>query len=105
MPITQPLPLLGGLSPRQFMERHWQRKPLLVRAAVADLEPLLSRAELFDLAARDEVAPRLAAAVQARLDAAGARRGPARRRRPCADVAVPFRCRRPPRRPDDQLGE
>ena len=29
------LPLLGGLSPRQFMRRHWQRRPLLIRAAIA----------------------------------------------------------------------
>ena len=57
--ITQPLALLGGLSPRQFMQRHWQKKPLLVRGAVPGLDPLLSRAELFELAARDEVESRL----------------------------------------------
>jgi len=34
MNITQALPLLGGLSPARFMKRHWQKKPLLVRAAV-----------------------------------------------------------------------
>ena len=56
---TQPLALLGGLSPRQFMERHWQRKPLLVRGAIAQMKPLLGRAELFELAARDEVESRL----------------------------------------------
>ena len=56
---TQPLALLGGLSPRQFMDRHWQRKPLLVRGAIGDMKPLLSRAALFDLAARDEVESRL----------------------------------------------
>jgi hypothetical protein len=33
MNTTQPLPLPGGLSPRQFMSRHWQKKPLLVRGA------------------------------------------------------------------------
>jgi 50S ribosomal protein L16 3-hydroxylase len=59
LPTTQPLALLGGLSPRQFMERHWQRKPLLVRGAVPGIEPLLGRADLFELAARDEVESRL----------------------------------------------
>src|SRR6187431_3373074 len=41
------------------MERHWQRKPLLVRGAIPDMKPLLSRAALFDMAARDEVESRL----------------------------------------------
>jgi 50S ribosomal protein L16 3-hydroxylase len=59
MDITTPLPLLGGLTPRQFMNRHWQKKPLLVRGAVPHLQPLLGRGELFALAARDEVESRL----------------------------------------------
>ena len=45
MDITQALPLLGGLSPRQFMKRHWQKRPLLVRGAVPGFRPLLSRTE------------------------------------------------------------
>jgi len=61
MNITQALPLLGGLSPVRFMKRHWQKKPLLVRAAVPGFAPLLSKAELFDLAARDEVESRVVA--------------------------------------------
>jgi 50S ribosomal protein L16 3-hydroxylase len=61
MDVTQPLPLLGGLSPRQFMSRYWQKKPLLVRGAVPRFVPLLSRGELFALAARDEVESRLVA--------------------------------------------
>jgi 50S ribosomal protein L16 3-hydroxylase len=59
MDITQPLPLLGGLTPAQFMKRHWQKKPLLVRNAVPDFQPLLAPTELFALAARDEVESRL----------------------------------------------
>lgn len=35
LPLSQRTPLawLGGLSPSQFMRRHWQKKPLLVRNA------------------------------------------------------------------------
>ena len=55
----QPLALLGGLSPQRFMQRHWQKKPLLMRAAVAAARPLLDRAQLFELAAREEVESRL----------------------------------------------
>jgi 50S ribosomal protein L16 3-hydroxylase len=64
MDITQPLALLGGLSPQTFMKRHWQKKPLLIRQAVPALsacgaKPLLDRAALFDLAASDAVESRL----------------------------------------------
>jgi len=59
MDVQLPLSLLGGLSPQQFMKRHWQRKPLLVRGAVPDMRPLLERSELFDLAGREEVESRL----------------------------------------------
>jgi len=59
MEMTQPLPLLGGLSAAQFMRRYWQKKPLLVRQAVPGLVPPIARAALFDLAARDEVESRL----------------------------------------------
>ena len=41
------------------MRRHWQKKPLLVRGAIAGFKPLLSRAELFRLAAIEGVESRL----------------------------------------------
>jgi 50S ribosomal protein L16 3-hydroxylase len=66
MDITQALPLLGGLSPQQFMKRHWQKKPLVVRGAMPGFQPLLSRRELFTLAGRDEVESRLVARQQGR---------------------------------------
>ncbi len=59
MNVFQSLPLLGGLSPAQFMQRHWQKKPLLVRQALAGARPLLSPAELFALAGQDDVQSRL----------------------------------------------
>jgi 50S ribosomal protein L16 3-hydroxylase len=61
MQIELATPLLGGLSPAQFMRRHWQRKPLLVRGAIADVVPPIGRAALFELARRDEVESRLVA--------------------------------------------
>ncbi|APW37595.1 cupin [Rhodoferax koreense] len=59
MDISTGLPLLGGLSPQQFMKRHWQKKPLLIRQAVPGLKPLLDRAALFDLAGDEAVESRL----------------------------------------------
>jgi 50S ribosomal protein L16 3-hydroxylase len=59
MNIDAPTRLLGGLSPAQFMRRHWQKKPLLVRRALPGMKPLLSRAALFALAAREDVESRL----------------------------------------------
>jgi 50S ribosomal protein L16 3-hydroxylase len=55
----RPLPLLGGLTPAQFMRRHWQKRPLLIRGALAARVPQLPRARLFALARRREVESRL----------------------------------------------
>ena len=54
-----PCDLLGGLSPAQFMRRHWQKKPLLIRNAIPGFAPLLSRQQLFDMAADEAVESRL----------------------------------------------
>jgi 50S ribosomal protein L16 3-hydroxylase len=51
--------LLGGLSPAQFMKRHWQKKPLLVRQAWPGVQAPLARPALFELASRDDVESRL----------------------------------------------
>ena len=59
MDILLATPLLGGLSPLNFMRRHWQKKPLLIRQAVPGGANLLSRSQLFELAARDDVESRL----------------------------------------------
>lgn len=61
MDVDLSLPLLGGLSPRQFMRRHWQKKPCLIRQAMPGVQPPVTRAELFDLAGRDDVESRLVA--------------------------------------------
>lgn len=59
MDVNLPLSLLAGLTPVQFMRRYWQKKPLLVRGAVPGIRPLLSRQQLFRLAAREAVESRL----------------------------------------------
>lgn len=56
---NEPLQLLGGISPAEFMAKYWQKKPLLIRNAVPDFKPLLSRAELFELAEQEGVESRL----------------------------------------------
>jgi 50S ribosomal protein L16 3-hydroxylase len=55
----RPLTLLGGLTPAQFMRRHWQKRPLLIRAALPNFVPILSRAHLFALARSADVESRL----------------------------------------------
>jgi 50S ribosomal protein L16 3-hydroxylase len=59
MDVDTPLALLAGLSPAQFMRRHWQKRPLLVRQAWPGVLPPLPRRELFALAASDAVESRL----------------------------------------------
>ena len=62
MDVDHPLPLLGGLSPAQFMKRHWQKKPLLVRQAIPGFTAPLSRPALFTLAGQEGVESRLVSA-------------------------------------------
>ena len=59
MDVNQVLLLLGGISPREFMRHHWQRKPMLVRQALPGMAPLMNRAALIELASRDGVESRL----------------------------------------------
>jgi 50S ribosomal protein L16 3-hydroxylase len=77
MQITRPLPLLGGLTPADFMRRHWHKRPLLVRQALPGIAAPLPRGELFALAARDDVESRL---VEQRDGAWRVRSGPLTRR-------------------------
>jgi 50S ribosomal protein L16 3-hydroxylase len=69
MNIQEPLQLLGGLSPKTFMQRHWQKKPLVIRQAIPGFAPLLDRAELLDLAAQEEVESRLVVQASAKAGA------------------------------------
>ncbi|PLC51318.1 cupin [Pollutimonas subterranea] len=55
----QPLTLLGGLTPADFMKYYWQRKPLLIRQAIPGFKPSLSIANIKQLVKREEVESRL----------------------------------------------
>ena len=69
--------LLGGLTPEQFLDIHWQKRPLLVRQAIPELRGLPSRKELWALAQCDEVESRL---VECRDGQWSVRHGPLRTR-------------------------
>jgi 50S ribosomal protein L16 3-hydroxylase len=51
--------LLGGLTPARFLRRHWQKRPLFVRAAFAPDKKIAGERELLALAARDDVESRI----------------------------------------------
>ena len=59
MDVNAPTPLLGGLSAARFMQRHWQKKPLVVRQAWPGVQPPIDRSALFDLAGQQGVESRL----------------------------------------------
>ncbi|MFT0851844.1 cupin domain-containing protein [Achromobacter sp. F4_2707] len=59
MNIDQPLTLLGGISPQEFMNRYWQKQPLLIRQAIPDYKPNLRPADIRKLVKREEVESRL----------------------------------------------
>ncbi len=50
--------LLGGLDVNRVLRRHWQKKPLLVRHAIAP-PAVITRDALFELARRDDVESRI----------------------------------------------
>ncbi|MGV6857677.1 MAG: JmjC domain-containing protein [bacterium] len=55
----EPLTLLGGLSPQSFLNEYWQKKPLLVRQAIPDLQSPVSAEELAGMALEPDVNARL----------------------------------------------
>ena len=61
-----PTPLLGGLTPSQFMRRYWQKKPLLIRGAIPNVAAPLTRDALFELAASDDAEARLISRTRGR---------------------------------------
>jgi 50S ribosomal protein L16 3-hydroxylase len=52
---------LGGLCADEFLRRHWQKKPLLIRNAFPAFRDPLTKGEVFTLAARDEAESRMVA--------------------------------------------
>lgn len=51
--------LLGGITPRQFLQEYWQKKPLLIRSAMPGFIGVLSAEELAGLACEEDVQSRL----------------------------------------------
>ncbi len=51
--------MLGGLTPREFLRRHWQKRPLYVRGALPRFSGVLDARKLFTLAQRDDVESRV----------------------------------------------
>lgn len=51
--------LLGGLTPRAFLARHWQRRPLVVRGAIPAFRDPVTVTDLFRLASRADAETRL----------------------------------------------
>jgi 50S ribosomal protein L16 3-hydroxylase len=55
----QKLPLLGNITPAQFLRDYWQKKPLLIRQAIPGFKPLLKFEQLAELARQNHVESRL----------------------------------------------
>lgn len=51
--------MLGTLSPREFLRRHWQKRPLLVRQALPGFAGVIDKRALAALATRDDVESRI----------------------------------------------
>lgn len=51
--------ILGDISAQEFLADYWQKKPLLIRSAIANFEPPIDGDELAGLALEQEVESRL----------------------------------------------
>lgn len=51
--------ILGDISREEFLADYWQKKPLLIRSAIADFEPPIDGDELAGLALEQDVESRL----------------------------------------------
>ena len=51
--------ILGAISREQFLAEYWQKKPLLVRNAIANFEPPIDANELAGMALEEEVESRI----------------------------------------------
>ncbi|PWG65509.1 cupin domain-containing protein [Sediminicurvatus halobius] len=66
--MSGPGALLGGLSPEAFLERHWQKRPLLVRNAWPEFPWALGADELAGLALEPDVESRVVMGETAQED-------------------------------------
>ncbi len=57
--LSPTLPLLGGMSAEVFLRDYWQKKPLLIRNAIAGFTAPLTKSEVLTLARRDDAESRL----------------------------------------------
>lgn len=57
--MSIPSTLLGDLSPEEFLDTYWQKKPLLIRGALPDFKSPLEPGELAGLACEEGVESRL----------------------------------------------
>lgn len=53
------LPLLGNITPAEFLRDYWHKKPLLIRGAIPGFKPLLKFEKLADMARQNHVESRL----------------------------------------------
>lgn len=73
---------IGELSVDEFMRRHWQRRPFMARQALPNFVSPIEPAQLFSMAASDEVDSKLVSAFEGRwaLQRGPIARLPARRK-------------------------
>jgi 50S ribosomal protein L16 3-hydroxylase len=50
---------LGDLTPREFLRRHWQKRPLHIRNALPQFTGVVDERQMFALARRDDVESRI----------------------------------------------
>ena len=71
--MDNPITLLGGLKPSDFLRDYWQKKPLLIRGAIPSFTGLVTPNELAGLACEEDVQARI---IQQKKDSWKVMHGP-----------------------------
>jgi len=59
LPANTPINILGNISKEQFLKEYWQKKPLLIRQAYPNFEPLIPADELAGMSLEEEIESRI----------------------------------------------
>lgn len=59
LPLNVPWPLLGNITPAQFLKAYWQKEPVLIRQAIPGFKAPVNPDKLIKLALRDDAEARI----------------------------------------------
>lgn len=57
--MSSSINILGNISKEQFLKEYWQKKPLIIRQAYPNFEPIIAADELAGMSLEEEIESRI----------------------------------------------